>query len=154
MAYTYGFIGTGNMGGAVAKAVCRTVGGNQVLLSNRTPEKAQALADMLGCAIGDNLQAVAQCRYLFLGVKPQNMTALMVARNDGEHYGEMVLYTVPKSKTVYGPMQIEAQINQNTEISADFIIWNTNYFQTVVFQKSASFTIFFNICVFKMLRTI
>lgn len=77
MAYTYGFIGTGNMGGAVAKAVCRTVGGNQVLLSNRTPEKAQALADMLGCAIGDNLQAVAQCRYLFLGVKPQNMTTLL-----------------------------------------------------------------------------
>ncbi|MBR3785299.1 MAG: UPF0182 family protein [Firmicutes bacterium] len=55
----------------------------------------------------------------------QNMTALMVARNDGEHYGEMVLYTVPKSKTVYGPMQIEAQINQNTEISADFTLWSS-----------------------------
>ncbi len=55
----------------------------------------------------------------------QNMTALMVARNDGEHYGELVLYTVPKSKTVYGPMQIEAQINQNTEISADFTLWSS-----------------------------
>ena len=55
----------------------------------------------------------------------QNMTALMVARNDGDHYGEMVLYTVPKSKTVYGPMQIEAQINQNTEISADFTLWSS-----------------------------
>ena len=55
----------------------------------------------------------------------QNMTALMVARNDGKHYGEMVLYTVPKSKTVYGPMQIEAQINQNTEISADFTLWSS-----------------------------
>ena len=55
----------------------------------------------------------------------QNMTALMVARNDGDHYGELVLYTVPKSKTVYGPMQIEAQINQNTEISADFTLWSS-----------------------------
>ncbi len=55
----------------------------------------------------------------------QNMTALMVARNDGEHYGEMILYTFPKSKTVYGPMQIEAQINQNTEISADFTLWSS-----------------------------
>ena len=55
----------------------------------------------------------------------QNMTALMVARNDGKHYGELVLYTVPKSKTVYGPMQIEAQINQNTEISADFTLWSS-----------------------------
>ena len=55
----------------------------------------------------------------------QNMTALMVARNDGEHYGELILYSFPKSKTVYGPMQIEAQINQNTEISSDFTLWSS-----------------------------
>jgi len=55
----------------------------------------------------------------------QNMTALMVARNDGEHYGELVLYRFPKSKNVYGPMQIEAQINQHTEISADFTLWSS-----------------------------
>ncbi|WP_243151082.1 MULTISPECIES: UPF0182 family membrane protein [Anaerotruncus] len=55
----------------------------------------------------------------------QNMTALMVARNDGEHYGELVLYSFPKSKTVYGPMQIEAQINQNPEISSDFTLWSS-----------------------------
>lgn len=55
----------------------------------------------------------------------QNMTALMVARNDGEHYGDLVLYSFPKSKTVYGPMQIEAQINQNTEISSDFTLWSS-----------------------------
>ena len=58
-----GFIGTGNMGGAVAKAVCRAAGASQVLLSNRTPEKAQALAAELGCAAGTNEQAAA-CRYL------------------------------------------------------------------------------------------
>lgn len=55
----------------------------------------------------------------------QNMTALMVARNDGEHYGELVLYQFPKSKTIYGPMQIEAQINQNPEISSDFTLWSS-----------------------------
>lgn len=55
----------------------------------------------------------------------QNMTALMVARNDGEHYGDLVLYQFPKSKTIYGPMQIEAQINQNTEISSDFTLWSS-----------------------------
>lgn len=53
----------------------------------------------------------------------QNMTALLLNRNDGEHYGELVLYRFPKSKTVYGPMQIEAQINQNTKISQDFSLW-------------------------------
>ena len=55
----------------------------------------------------------------------QNMTALMVARNDGENYGDLVLYQFPKSKTIYGPMQIEAQINQNTEISSDFTLWSS-----------------------------
>ncbi len=55
----------------------------------------------------------------------QNMTALLVGRNDGEHYGELVLYSFPKNKTVYGPMQIEAQINQNTEISSDFTLWSS-----------------------------
>ena len=54
----------------------------------------------------------------------QNMTALMVARNDGENYGKLVVYKFPKSKTVYGPMQVEAQIDQNTEISQDFSLWS------------------------------
>lgn len=48
----YGFIGCGNMGGAVARAVCKGAGSGDVLLANRTPAKAQALADELGCACG------------------------------------------------------------------------------------------------------
>ena len=56
----------------------------------------------------------------------QNMTALMIARNDGDSYGQLVLYQFPKSKTVYGPEQIEAQIDQNTEISKDFTLWASN----------------------------
>ena len=56
----------------------------------------------------------------------KNMTALMVARNDGEHYGELVLYQFPKSKTIYGPEQVEAQIDQNTEISKEFSLWNSS----------------------------
>ena len=73
----YGFIGTGNMGGALAKAVCRTVSPAQVLLSNRTPEKARALAEALGCRAVDNQTAAAQADYLFLGVKPQMMADML-----------------------------------------------------------------------------
>ena len=58
----YGFIGTGNMGGAVARAVCRAVGGEKVLLCNRTPEKARCLAQELGCGTADNETAAASCR--------------------------------------------------------------------------------------------
>ncbi|MGF6375969.1 uncharacterized membrane protein (UPF0182 family) [Clostridiales Family XIII bacterium PM5-7] len=56
----------------------------------------------------------------------QNMTALMVARNDGENYGQLILYQFPKSKTVYGPMQIEAQIDQHPKISQDFSLWKSS----------------------------
>ena len=56
----------------------------------------------------------------------KNLMALFVARNDGDHYGELVIYQLPKSKIVYGPMQIEAQIDQNTEISKEFSLWNSS----------------------------
>lgn len=55
----------------------------------------------------------------------KNLTGLFVARSDGDKYGELILYKLPKSKVTYGPMQIEAQIDQNTEISKEFSLWNS-----------------------------
>ncbi|SHK37848.1 UPF0182 family membrane protein [Paramaledivibacter caminithermalis] len=53
-----------------------------------------------------------------------NMTALLVGRNDGENYGELVVYKLPKSKNVYGPMQIENRIDSEPTISKEFTFWN------------------------------
>lgn len=55
-----------------------------------------------------------------------NMTGLLVARNDNGHYGELVLYRLPKDRIIYGPQQIEAQINQDTNISKEFSLWNNS----------------------------
>lgn len=55
----------------------------------------------------------------------KNMTGLFLARNDGDKYGELVLFKLPKSKVVYGPRQIEAQIDQDTEISKEFSLWDS-----------------------------
>lgn len=74
---TFGFIGTGNMGGALARAVCRVVSPEAVLLANRTPEKAAALAAELGCRTADNRTAAETADLLFLGVKPQMMGDLL-----------------------------------------------------------------------------
>ena len=52
-----------------------------------------------------------------------NMTALLIARNDGENYGELLLLQLPKGKIVMGPSQIDAQISQDTNISRDFSLW-------------------------------
>lgn len=56
----------------------------------------------------------------------RNMTGLLVARNDGEYYGELVLYQFPKDRIIYGPMQIESQIDQSPEISKEFSLWNSS----------------------------
>lgn len=56
----------------------------------------------------------------------KNMTGLLVARNDGDNYGELIIYRLPKDQVIYGPMQIESQIDQNTEISKEFSLWNSS----------------------------
>ena len=55
----------------------------------------------------------------------RNMTGLLVARNDGDNYGELILYQFPKDRIIYGPMQIESQIDQHPEISKEFSLWNS-----------------------------
>lgn len=52
-----------------------------------------------------------------------NMTSLLVARNDGQHYGELYMYKFPKDKTVQGPLMIEARIDQDSTISPQFTLW-------------------------------
>ena len=73
----YGFIGCGNMGGAVARAVCRGAGAGQVVLANRTAAKAQALAAELGCEAVSSNAGAAACDFIFLGVKPQMMAGVL-----------------------------------------------------------------------------
>ena len=73
----YGFIGCGNMGGAVARAVCRGVGPENVVLANRTPAKAEALAEALGCRAATNDVVAQDCDVIFLGVKPQMMADML-----------------------------------------------------------------------------
>lgn len=51
-----------------------------------------------------------------------NIIAWLAARCDG-NYGELKLYEFPKGQLVYGPMQIEARIDQNAEISKLFTLW-------------------------------
>ncbi len=53
-----------------------------------------------------------------------NMIGLMVARCDGEHLGELVFLQLSKQALIYGPMQIEARINQDQNISKDLSLWN------------------------------
>lgn len=78
MKATFGFIGCGNMGGALASAVAKTVSGTNMTLCDAFAEKAETLAKACG-AKTDTVQAVAEtCTYIFLGVKPQGFETLFL----------------------------------------------------------------------------
>ncbi|MBF0806084.1 MULTISPECIES: pyrroline-5-carboxylate reductase [unclassified Streptococcus] len=71
-----GFIGIGNMGGALAKAVAQ-VPATELLLSNHNPAKAQVLAQELGASLASNEDIATQADVIFLGVKPYLMADLI-----------------------------------------------------------------------------
>lgn len=77
MRVTFGFIGTGSMGGALARAARRRLEGGQILLANRTEAKAAALAGELGASLSTNRAVAGNADYIVLGVKPQMMAELL-----------------------------------------------------------------------------
>jgi len=60
----------------------------------------------------------------FAPLEKSNMVAWMVARMDGDHYGEIMVFELPKDKLVFGPAQIEARISNDPVISAQLALWN------------------------------
>lgn len=75
MKYTFGLIGAGNMGGAIAQAVGRTI--QDGILADRDQERAKSLAGDLGFSHGESQEAAQESRYLFLGVKPHLVGAVL-----------------------------------------------------------------------------
>lgn len=70
----YGFIGCGNMGSAIAKALAKAT--NDICITDRSG-KAKALAQSLNISYGNNHQVVTQCQRVFLCVKPQMMAQVL-----------------------------------------------------------------------------
>jgi hypothetical protein len=59
----------------------------------------------------------------FTPSKKDNMIAWLAARSDMPNYGDLVVYKLPKEKLIYGPMQVEARVDQQTEISRELTLW-------------------------------
>ena len=71
MKYEIGFIGCGNMGGALARAVGRSLAGEKIALCDLSLEKAEALGREIGAATLALDELVRESRFVVLGVKPQ-----------------------------------------------------------------------------------
>ena len=74
-----GFIGTGNMGGALVRAACKAYAPEKIWIANRTEAKSEALAKETGCRISTPEEIAKTCDFVFLGVKPQGMEALLAS---------------------------------------------------------------------------
>jgi uncharacterized membrane protein (UPF0182 family) len=53
-----------------------------------------------------------------------NMIGWLAGRCDGDNYGKLLVYNFPKSRLIDGPLQIEARIDQNSQLSSQFTLWN------------------------------
>jgi uncharacterized membrane protein (UPF0182 family) len=60
----------------------------------------------------------------FTPANRNNLIGWIGGRSDGAHYGSAVVYNFPKNKLVDGPLQIEARIDQNAQLSGQLTLWN------------------------------
>jgi uncharacterized membrane protein (UPF0182 family) len=60
----------------------------------------------------------------FTPANRNNLIGWIAGRSDGAHYGTSVVYNFPKTKLVDGPLQIEARIDQNAQLSGQLTLWN------------------------------
>src|SRR5579862_5479129 len=60
----------------------------------------------------------------FTPANRNNLIAWIAGRSDGAHYGTSVVYDFPKTKLVDGPLQVEARIDQNAQLSGQLTLWN------------------------------
>jgi hypothetical protein len=61
----------------------------------------------------------------------ENLAAWMVARNDGDVYGKLLVYQLSRQSLVFGPRQIENRINQNTEVARQITLWDQRGSQVI-----------------------
>lgn len=92
MKYTLGFIGCGNMGGALVKAAAKSVGGDKIAVCDYCEQKAKAF-ESLGATVLAAQELAANSRFVVLGVKPQNMqeTVAAIAPNLKNNAGVVVI---------------------------------------------------------------
>lgn len=115
----YGFIGCGNMGGALCRAVAKTT--KDILVSDFDTAKAHAFAKELGITASDNQTIAAQCDRIFLGVKPQVMAEMLSSIKDVLNNKKPVLISMAaglsteKIKELAGDMPV-IRIMPNTPV--------------------------------------
>ena len=147
---TYGFIGTGNMGGALARALVKTVSPTDIFLNNRTMARAEALAAELGAHCAARAEALAaelgahcadaetiasSCGCIFLGVKPHllpgvlaQLRPILTAREDKPLLVSMAagVTIAAIEQAVPGSAVVRIMPNTACAVGAGLTLYDTN----------------------------
>ncbi len=119
MRYTFGLIGSGNMGGGIARAVRHAT--ESGLLADHHLAHAEKLAQELGFAAGTNEEVAKSCRYVYLGVKPHLIAGVLseiapLLREDAVVVSMAAGVTVAQIQGVVGARPV-IRIMPNTPVS-------------------------------------
>ena len=120
----YGFIGCGNMGGALARAVARAVGPQNVMLADGYPGKAEALAAEIGAIASDNDTVARECDYIFMGIKPnvapavyESVASILREREDVTIISMVMALELKAIQAIIGPRPRVIRIMPNTPVA-------------------------------------
>ena len=127
----YGFIGCGNMGGALIRAAAKQT--KDIMIADFDKEKATSLANELGLSVGDNHSIALSCDRIFLGVKPQVMAEMLSGIKDELNDKKPILVSMAaglsttKIKEMAGEVAV-IRIMPNTPVSVGegVILYCTN----------------------------
>lgn len=122
MAYQYeaGFIGAGNMGGALAVAAAKQAGGSRIAVCCSTAAHTAEAAQRLGCQAETAAEVLKSSRFVFLGVKPQmvaGVTAALaadIAASDAVFVSMLAGVTLERLATLLGTEKKIIRIMPNT----------------------------------------
>jgi uncharacterized membrane protein (UPF0182 family) len=82
-------------------------------------------------SLGESVEPEFVLMLPFTPTGKNNMVAWLAARCDPAHYGELLLYKFSKQEVIYGPMQIEARIDQDPDISEQLTLWSQQGSQVI-----------------------
>ncbi len=110
----------------IAREAPKSVGPSAATLMGRTPDTQGETMQAYYAIV--KLPGAQQPEFIlmlpFTPKEKPNMVAWLAARSDGASYSKLLLYNYPKTEQVWGPIQIEASISQDPDISEKISLWN------------------------------
>lgn len=101
MKYKAGFIGCGNMGGALARAAAKSIGGSNVAVCDHNYDKVALLCSECGVTALDFENVWCECEFVFLGIKPQKMESSLIEHIDLINKSNCVIVTMAAGMEIF-----------------------------------------------------